>query len=197
MKHLLALGALALSLPACSPKPAETPANDAAANAVDANAAAPATAPSPAAAAAAAANVLTPEGLAELRIGEPLPAGTAWKKDEQQASDSCITYSAAAFPGVYAIVEDGAVRRISVVEGTAVKLATGIGIGATEAAVRAAYPGLIERPHDYTPAPAKNLTTPGTKGRNPGLRFEIGEDGKLSIIHAGAEPVLGYSEGCA
>ena len=62
-----------------------------------------------------------------------------------------------AFPGAYAIVEGGKVRRVTVGERSDVKLVEGIGTGATEAAVRAAFPGFREEPHKYGAAPAKYL----------------------------------------
>ena len=44
---------------------------------------------------------------------------------------------------------------------------------------------------------AKSLTAPGASATNPALRFEIGEDGKVSLIHVGLMPQLEYVEGCA
>jgi hypothetical protein len=114
-----------------------------------------------------------------------------------QTSDSCRMLGSADFPGSYAIAEGATVRRITLFDPSPVKLAGGIGIGATEAAVRAAYPGLVQTPHNYVEAPAKNLTTPDASVGKPALRFEFGSDGKVSFIHAGMEPVLGYSEACA
>ncbi|RZK25348.1 MAG: hypothetical protein EOO63_16155, partial [Hymenobacter sp.] len=72
----------------------------------------------------------------------------------------------------------------------------GIGIDASDADVRAAYPGIVAEPHKYIDAPGRYLTwIPQADG--PGLRFEIGTDGKVSMIHAGVMPWLGYVEGCA
>lgn len=52
-------------------------------------------------------------------------------------------------------------------------------------------------PHKYEEAPAKYLTAPNVASGEPALRFEIGRDGKVSLIHVGTMPVLGYVEGCA
>jgi hypothetical protein len=41
------------------------------------------------------------------------------------------------------------------------------------------------------------LTAPNAASGDPALRFEIGADGKVSLIHVGTMPVLGYVEGCA
>ena len=120
-----------------------------------------------------------------------------WAERGAQISDSCRTVSSPDFPGVYAIVEEGRVRRITVGQRSDVRLAEGIGVGATEAEVDAAFPGFREAPHEYVDPPAKYLTAPNAEGGDPALRFEIGADGQVSLIHVGTMPVLGYVEGCA
>ena len=57
--------------------------------------------------------------------------------------------------------------------------------------------GFREEPHKYVDAPAKYLTAPNADSGGPALRFEIGQDGKVSLIHVGLMPVLAYVEGCA
>ena len=199
MNHLCVPAALLLGLAACGADPVDAP--DKPAAIATGNEAAPPAAPSPSAPppaqAQAAADVLTLEGLGGLRIGQAVPAGSGWAERGAQASDSCRTVSSPDFPGVYAIVEGGKVRRITVGERSGVKLIEGIGVGATEAQVRAAFPGFREQPHKYVEAPAKYLTAPNAPGGDPALRFEIGADGKVSLIHVGTMPVLGYVEGCA
>lgn len=81
--------------------------------------------------------------------------------------------------------------------GGAVTRVEGIGAGASEAQVRAAFPGFREEPHKYEDAPATYLTAPGADTGGPALRFEIGQDGKVAAIHVGTMPELGYVEGCA
>lgn len=103
----------------------------------------------------------------------------------------------ARYPGVYAIVERGVVRRISAGERSNVRLIEGIGSGSSEAEVRQAFPGFREEGHKYVAAPAKYLTAPGAERGDPAVRFEIGEDRTVSIVHIGTMPVLGYVEGCS
>ncbi len=139
---------------------------------------------------------LSPAGLGALAIGAPPPSGSSWSEDDVQLSDSCRTLHAEDYPESYAMSDGSAVRRITVGMGSDVKTAKGIGPGASEEEVRAAYPGLAEEPHKYVEAPAKYLTLmPQNGGR--GLRFEIDREGKVSLIHAGEMPWLAYVEGCA
>ncbi|HEY6916880.1 MAG TPA: hypothetical protein VI381_04495 [Allosphingosinicella sp.] len=195
------LAATALALAACSAEPAGNARTAPAASNATAPKPRPA-APRPAAAPSARANVLTLEGLGALRIGAPVPENSGWSMDEAAIEEvDCRTVSSPDYPGVYAIVQDGVVRRISVEGGgderSDVKLANGLGLGATEAKVRAAYPGLREDPHEYVRAPAKYLTAPDAESGKPAVRFETGADGKVSVIHVGTIPVLYYIEGCS
>ena len=134
------------------------------------------------------------EGLGDLVIGRPVPAGSSFTERGAQISETCRTVSSPDYPGVYAMTDGSQLRRITVGESSDVKLVEGIGVGATEAQVLAAFPGFRSSPHKYVGAPAKYLTQPGN---DPRLRFEIGEDGRVSLIHAGLMPQLGYVEGCA
>ena len=196
MQHIPAATALLLCLAACSSEPAQAPdvAPDSANERTPPAAAPPSTSPSPPAPAA---KMLTLEGLGALRIGQAVPAGSGWAERGAQASDTCRIISSPDFPGVYAIVEGGKVRRITVGQRSGVKLIEGIGAGSTEAAVRAAFPGFRQAPHEYSDPPAKYLTAPHAAGGDPALRFEIGADAKVSLVHFGTMPVLGYVEGCA
>lgn len=140
-------------------------------------------------------NVLRLEGLPSLRIGQPVPAGSSFTvRGTQIPGSDCRTLGSPDYPGVHVIASGDEVRRISVSEASAVRLVEGIGPGAAEAEVRAAFPGLLTEPHKYVAAPAKYLSQPGA---NPRLRFEIGADGKVGRIHVGLSPELGYVEGCA
>ena len=201
MNRIIPAAVLLLAIAACSPEPADAP--------VVANVADEGTPPTPApqlpdappattpAAAAPAARTLTLEGLGALRIGAAVPAGSGWAELGPQIPGACTTVSSPDFPGTYAIVTGGKVRRITVGEQSNIKLVEGIGTGATEAAVRAGFPGFRAEPHQYVEAPAKYLTAPNAAGGDSALRFEIGADRKVILIHIGTMPVLGYVEGCA
>jgi len=134
------------------------------------------------------------EGLGDLVIGEPLPAGSSWAVRGAQISESCETASSSDYPGAYAMIVDSEVRRITISDDSDVTLIEGIGPGSTEAQVRAAFPGFVATPHKYVSEPGKYLTQPGN---DPRLRFEIDMDGIVSLVHVGLMPQLGWVEGCA
>lgn len=139
------------------------------------------------------ATALKPEGFENIVVGQAPPAGL--KADSAQVSDGCQTYSDKK-RRFYAMTGGKVVGRITAMQGSPLKTARGIAVGASEAAVRRAYPEVTQDAHKYVDAPAKYLDwRPG--GGKAGLRFEIGADGKVSFIHAGREPEITYVEGCA
>lgn len=144
--------------------------------------------------AVATAQTLTLEGYGGLAIGKPVPTGSPWAPRGAQIPGGCTTISAPDWPGAYAIVEEGVVRRITVSDESKAKLIEGIGPGSTEAQVRKAFPSFVAEPHKYVDAPAKYLTQPGN---DPRLLFEIDDKGKVSLMHIGVMPTLAYVEGCA
>lgn len=204
MKRIAAFTALVLlPLAACSSGPEEPaatasmPGSEAVSASGGAAADAPPSEAAPAAPASSDPNVLGLEGLGGLRIGQPIPKGSSWAVRGAQESDSCTTVSSPDYPGAYAIVIEGKVRRITLGQRAKVKLAEGIGTGATEAEVKKWFAGFREEPHKYEDAPAKYLTAPNARPGESALRFEIGADGRVSFIHVGEMPVLAYVEGCA
>lgn len=197
MQRIVAITALALlPLAACSSGPEEPSVTASASEEALASEAASSEAP-PAAPPASNAKVLGLEGLGDLRIGQPVPKGGSWAVRGAQESDSCTTVGSPDYPGVYAIVTGGKVSRITLGANSTVKLAEGIGVGATEADVKKWFAGFREEPHKYEAAPAKYLTAPNARPGESALRFEIGANGKVSFIHVGEMPVLAYVEGCA
>ncbi len=183
---------LTLGLAACSPAPseqkAETPAR---------MPTAPAPTPAPIPAPTPNSKVIGLEGLGDLRIGQPLPAGGTWGERGAQTGEACRTVTSPDYPGVYAIVTDGMVRRITVGQRSDVKLVEGVGVGSPEKDVKAWFGGFREEPHKYEPAPAKYLTAPNAPSGDSAVRFEIGADGLVRLIHVGTMPVLAYVEGCS
>ena len=172
----------------------------------DSEPAAEAPAPAPEAAtstrATPAAPTLTAQGYDTIRIGAPPAAATGYAlADDGSYEEDCRIFTSPRLPGVYLIVEGGRVMRITAhAEGGAsastLRTDRGIGVGSTEQEVRSAYSPLREEPHDYLSPQGKNLYFGGSE-TEPGLRFEMGEDDRVSHVHAGLDPVLAYSEGCS
>ena len=194
MRYFPALAALALAstLGACSQEQKTTATTEAAPATSTATPSGPAAAP-----ALAASKVLGLEGLGDLRIGAPPPTSGSWAERGAQASDGCRTLTSPAYPGVYAMVTGGEVKRITVGQRSDVKLAEGIGVGASEADVQKWFAGFRGEPHKYESAPAKYLTAPNAASGDPALRFEIGTNGQVSLIHIGVMPELAFVEGCS
>ncbi len=150
---------------------------------------------SPSASPSPAASVLRLEGLGDLEIGKPVPAGSRFaSRGAQIPGSGCVTISSPDYPGVYAITEGGTVRRITVGGVSKIKLIEGIGVGSSEADVLREFAGFKSEPHKYVAAPAKYLTQPGS---DPRLRFEIGDTRRVTMMHVGTQPQLTYVEGCA
>ena len=201
----------ALLLGTGTERPAELPpANDASAVSTRdpaANAAAPAPSPN------ASALVLTPEGSGPLRIGMSLAdLVTTYGPDSDPDSvggpepELCDQFRPARAPeGLLVMVEEGRLSRITAMSDSEVETAKGLGVGATAAEVRAAYGALVRaEPHEYQDPPAEYLTiwtrggASGGEAAPPhshGIRYEIGDDGKVAFIHAGG-PSIQYVEGC-
>lgn len=195
LKPVLLAVPLILFAAGCSQEATPPEAQQAASEAAPASSASPAPTSGPAPTSAPAAGPdLALEGFAGLAIGAPVPAGSDFALRGAQASDTCLIYTSAEYPGLYAIVEDGNVRRITVARDSRVRLVEGIGVGSTEQDVLAAFPGFVSSPHKYVEAPAKYLQQPGN---DPRLRFEIGENGRVTAMHVGTRPQLEYVEGCA
>lgn len=138
---------------------------------------------------------LSAAGLADLRIGEPVPAPSSWSISGPQGCYNCTIATSPAYNGVSALLEQGKVQRITIGQGSSVQLAGDIGIGTSEADVKKRFSALREEPHKYKAAPAKYLTTVNAGPKMSGFRFEISADGKVAVMHAGQMPALAYVEG--
>ena len=162
VKSSITLAALScVLLAACAPEN-QTAAKDRQVGVAAPHAArAPEAAPSP--------TELTAAGLGDLRIGAPVPAASGWTAPDAK-SDGCATARSADYKGVYALIEQEKVQRITLGAGSDVKLAGGIGIGSSEAEVKKQFAELRDEPHKYDPAPAKYLTSTDASASQSGLR---------------------------
>lgn len=210
MSRIIALLALApivaiTTLGACSGQRSDSEPTSEAANASGASAQSPLDAlVSPTAAAefgdaagpGAGGRVLTLGGLGTLIIDKAPPGDGLWSERGAQNSETCRVISSADYPGVYAITEGGKVRRITAGSGSNVKTIEGIGVGSTRAQVNDVFAGFRETPHKYV-AGAKYLTSPGAENGQPAVRFEMSPQGKVTAMHFGMMPTLGYVEACS
>ena len=174
----------------------------------------PAEAPPPVEAPPAASDNLTAQGWGPLRIGmtrdEITQAlGPDANPDAVGGPDpeSCDQYRPERAPeGMLLMLEQGVLTRISLIRDATLTTDRGFGLGAPAAEVKAAYGEAAQvTPHKYAAAPAEYVTVwsdgPSTQSYREdagarGIVYEIGEDGNVSMIHAGG-PSIQYVEGCA
>lgn len=207
---LLSAAPLVLALSACSPgseadggaaaAPSPSPASSGTAGAVSPqNAANPSAPQRPAAPGEVDSGIppVTAQGFAGYIVGKPIPmAGPDKPVEQPRISESCRMYKDKSLPDVWIMTDGkGVVQRISVLGSSTLRTAAGIGLGASEAQLRAAYPDLRVERSEYVMPPGAVFYTAGED--RPGLRFDTSEQGKVVEISGGAQPFLGYSEGCA
>ncbi|MEM8695260.1 MAG: hypothetical protein AAGE05_04475 [Pseudomonadota bacterium] len=158
-------------------------------------------------------DMLTAEGWGPLRIGmsrEEVTAAVGGKADPDAMGgpepEFCEEYQPADTPdGLFVMIEQGTLARVTLVGDTEVRTPESITVGDSADQVRAAYgEELRTMPHTYVDAPGEYLTiwTMGDVGENGtsdenarGIRYEIGENGMVQLIHAGG-PAIQYVEGC-
>ena len=177
----------------------------------------PASAPeTPATEAAPDPNALTAAGYGPLRIGMTRAEVVTALGDDSAPNavgsaepEICDQWRPARAPdGLLIMLENGILTRISVAAPATLKTDRGFGVGDTAAAIKAAYgPLAISEPHKYAPAPAEDIfvwttggpATPGAYVEDAaarGVRYEIDEEGKVSMIHIGG-PAIQLVEGCS
>ncbi|RFB04952.1 hypothetical protein [Parvularcula marina] len=157
---------------------------------------------------------LTPEGWGVLKIGMTRDEITAAMGPDSEPGlaggpdpAACDQYHPENAPtDMLVMLENDVVTRISVMQDSNVVSEWNIGIGAEAAKVKAAYPDADISPHKYQDAPAEYITAWSANGPSGdesytddpaarGIRYEIGDDGKVMAIHAGG-PSIQYVEGC-
>jgi len=162
-----------------------------------------ASAPPASAAPTPAAPMLTPKGLGPLTIGmtdaaarAAVGAANIEGDTGTELSESCTEIKLKGdWPGIYLMIEDGKLSRISASDASPFKTDKGVGLGATPAQVMAAYPGAKSEPHKYQESPPAAYLTAWTVPDKEGTVFEVGDDGVVDSIHVGG-PSIQYVEGC-
>ncbi len=156
-----------------------------------------------------AATTLTAEGWGPVRIGMSraqivAAAGADANPNAVGGPDpeSCDHFRPKSTPeGFLVMVERDTLTRITMSRNTSVKTDAGFAVGDSAAAIERHYGTRAEvTPHKYVEAPARYITI-WMRGRPPaasarGIRYEIGNDGRVVHIHAGG-PSIRYVEGCS
>lgn len=187
----------ALALSACQPEPAEAPASgtDAPAPSADPNA-------------------VTSRGWTVLRIGmtlEEVEQALGADSDPEAVGgpepEACDMFRPERAPeGLMVMIERGRLTRISLHDGSELETDAGFSVGDEAAEIKAHYGAqAVSTPHKYVEAPAEYITVwtagdlSGDYVQDPearGIVYEIGQDGRVQMIHAGG-PSIQYVEGCA
>ena len=130
-----------------------------------------------------------------MRVAELAPSLNA-SVDTAAIGEECAYLSVAGAPdGVEVMVVGGRVVRIDV-HGGATPTTEGARIGDPEARIRALYPGLRERPHEYT-AGRYLIALPGAPGDTlHRLVFETDGE-RVTRFRGGLFPPVEYVEGCS
>jgi hypothetical protein len=204
-RRLLLLAA-AVVLAACDPRPEPEP------EAVAPGPAEPPVADQPAAAGPAVAPearvevaaVLTPDGYGPIRIGmteaearRALGPGVSSDAQGSIEPEACHhLFVGQGMANLVYMVRDGRVSRVTAHLDSKARTDRGLGIGDTEAEVKAAYGAKLEvEPHHYLGAPARYLTFWTVPGKR-GVRYETDQQGIVREIHAGDDAIR-YIEGCS
>ncbi len=148
---------------------------------------------------------LTVEGYGDMRIGMTLAearqvSGLPLNNEalDEETPGACVEnqYATADGDQLWLMFEgDKLVRVTASSEALHTRTAQNVGVGSTDAEVRAAYQNVIEQGAHYNPPPAHNLII-WTAPQQSGLLFEVSEAGVVTAVHAGG-PQIQYMEGCA
>ena len=158
-------------------------------------------------------NALTADGLGVARIGMTrAELVKIWGDDSQPNAvggadpETCDQFHPANAPAdVQVMIQNGVLTRITLARGATTKTDRGFGVGDTAMAIKQAYGGAIfAQPHKYQDAPAEDLFAWSRGGSTTyvpdpaarGVRYELGSDGKVMMVHAG-DPSIQLVEGCS
>jgi hypothetical protein len=148
---------------------------------------------------------LTVEGYGDMRIGMTLEearqvSGLALDNPalEEGIPGACNEQQYATTDGdqLWLMFEGDRLTRVTAsTEAPHTRTAENVGVGSTDAEVRAAYQNVIEEGAHYNEPPAHNLLIWTVRDQS-GLLFEVNEQGVVTAVHAGG-PAIRYMEGCA
>lgn len=99
-----------------------------------------------------------------------------------------------AVEGLWFMISGDRVVRVEVTT-AGITTRSGLGVGDSEARVKALLPGTVVTPHKYV-APDGNYLTVWSRGRKAAVRFETLQ-GKVTSFYAGRVPEVEYVEGCS
>jgi hypothetical protein len=138
---------------------------------------------------------VTSEGFGRLKVGldrTKIERRTGRTVTTGYDTGSCASWGLRGVRGLGIMAIDGRLARIDVYKGSW-QTSAGIGLGDTEADVRAAYPRIRAQQHKYDPD-GKYLIVPGKHRR---VVFETDGDGAVTAIRSGRLPEVMFVEGCA
>lgn len=146
---------------------------------------------------------LTPQGWGAIQIGmrepEALKRVPGLKGDPPPHDEdwiACHQLRVDGQPDLYVMVEEEDLTRVTISGASKLKTDKGLGIGATEAEVKAAYgESLKVEPHKYEGPAAKYLTS-WNPAMQRGVRYETNDKGVVTAIHAGMGSIE-LVEGCS
>ena len=148
---------------------------------------------------------LTVEGYGDMRIGMTIaearqvsgqPLDNEALEPDVPGACSDQEYRTANGDQLWLMFEGDRLTRVSASsEAPHARTAQSVGVGSTDAEVRAAYQNVVEQGAHYDDPPAHNLIA-WTVPEQTGLLFEVNDQGVVTAIHAGTASIL-YMEGCA